>query len=215
MTRMPCRQERTVARTRGSRSNRGKTVDIPTSQYDAPMAHEDRTAGQQGQFHTAGSPYGSVYSQDFAGGRPLPTQQYQVTQADRDSENRRHSAARVPLDRPPTRTMTPSFARRSTMPNCRPRTRRPIIGPSRQCCQPILIPLGTGERTRGTVCRQYPTSALIDPGAKGPIGARGVSSECSVNTDWKLVRAGSRPPTRHGAGRGVGPCGRIPGCPLI
>lgn len=48
--------------------------------------------------HQPGSPYGSIYLSDMLAGRfsqgaeganPLPTHRYAVTQADRDSKNRR------------------------------------------------------------------------------------------------------------------------------
>jgi hypothetical protein len=78
----------------GARGREARPSYYPTSgpaaQYDAPMEHEDRTDGMRGVFHTAGSPFGSVSAADFfAGGRPLPTEKYAVTQADRDAENRR------------------------------------------------------------------------------------------------------------------------------
>jgi hypothetical protein len=74
---------------RGDRSDRGRAVEGAVPQYgDAPPV-EDRTDGQRGQFHTAGS-YGSLYAADFfAGNRPLPTEHYTVTQEDRDAESRR------------------------------------------------------------------------------------------------------------------------------
>jgi hypothetical protein len=81
------------AGTRGPRGSRGRQAKLSggygPDAFDAPPV-VDKTDGQRGQFHTAGSPNGPVYASDFfAGNRPLPTEKYTVTQADREAESRR------------------------------------------------------------------------------------------------------------------------------